>query len=95
MGESNASWTRKPHLHRDTILAAGCIYKRNKSMFFLVKGRCFIYVFFLDMYGNEDGTVPATFQIIYMIGWKPDPSQVKYIFFCSTTVALYYLLRII
>ena len=29
------------------------------------------------MYGNEDGTVPATFQIIYLIGWKPDPSQPK------------------
>ena len=27
------------------------------------------------MYGNPDGTVPATFQVIYMIGWKPDPSQ--------------------
>jgi len=29
------------------------------------------------MYGNQDGTIPATFQIIYMIGWKPDPSQPK------------------
>ncbi|ODM99913.1 NADH dehydrogenase [ubiquinone] 1 alpha subcomplex assembly factor 5 [Orchesella cincta] len=29
----------------------------------------------LEMYGNEDGTIPATFQIIYMIAWKPDPSQ--------------------
>ncbi|KAJ2752714.1 hypothetical protein H4S06_003877 [Coemansia sp. BCRC 34490] len=28
-----------------------------------------------EMHGNEDGSVPATFQIIYMIGWKPDPSQ--------------------
>nr|KAJ3420437.1 hypothetical protein HK105_005672 [Polyrhizophydium stewartii] len=28
-----------------------------------------------SVYGNEDGTIPATFQIIYMIGWKPDPSQ--------------------
>ncbi|KAJ2724410.1 hypothetical protein H4S00_002279 [Coemansia sp. D1744] len=30
-----------------------------------------------ELYQNEDGTVPATFQIIYMIGWKPDPSQPK------------------
>ncbi|KAJ2375642.1 hypothetical protein H4S02_008166 [Coemansia sp. RSA 2611] len=30
-----------------------------------------------EMYGNEDGTIPATFQVIYMIGWKPDPSQPK------------------
>lgn len=31
----------------------------------------------VELYGNEDGTIPATFQIIYMIGWKPDPSQPK------------------
>ncbi|KAF9006693.1 S-adenosyl-L-methionine-dependent methyltransferase [Cyathus striatus] len=29
------------------------------------------------LHGNEDGTVPATFQIIYMIGWKPAPTQPK------------------
>ena len=22
------------------------------------------------MYGNKDGSIPATFQVIYMIGWK-------------------------
>ncbi|KAJ7129262.1 S-adenosyl-L-methionine-dependent methyltransferase [Mycena epipterygia] len=27
------------------------------------------------LHGNEDGSVPATFQIIYMIGWKPAPTQ--------------------
>jgi NADH dehydrogenase [ubiquinone] 1 alpha subcomplex assembly factor 5 len=27
------------------------------------------------IYGMEDGTVPATFQIIYMIGWAPHTSQ--------------------
>ncbi|KAF8638562.1 hypothetical protein AX17_002105 [Amanita inopinata Kibby_2008] len=30
-----------------------------------------------EMHGNDDGTIPATFQIIYMIGWKPAPSQPK------------------
>ncbi|XP_029449422.1 arginine-hydroxylase NDUFAF5, mitochondrial isoform X2 [Rhinatrema bivittatum] len=30
-----------------------------------------------EMYGNSDGSVPATFQIYYMIGWKPHDSQVK------------------
>jgi len=30
-----------------------------------------------EMYGNEDGTVPATFQVIYLLGWKPDGSQVS------------------
>ncbi|KAI8831058.1 S-adenosyl-L-methionine-dependent methyltransferase [Chytriomyces cf. hyalinus JEL632] len=29
------------------------------------------------VYGNPDGSIPATFQILYMIGWKPDPSQPK------------------
>ena len=33
------------------------------------------------MYGNEDGSIPATFEILNMIGWKPHSSQVnlKYI----------------
>ncbi|XP_056264947.1 arginine-hydroxylase NDUFAF5, mitochondrial [Pseudoliparis swirei] len=30
-----------------------------------------------EMYGNEDGAVPATFDILYMIGWKPHESQAK------------------
>lgn len=30
-----------------------------------------------EMYGNEDRSVPATFQILYMIGWKPHDSQAK------------------
>uniref|UniRef100_H3BAF0 Arginine-hydroxylase NDUFAF5, mitochondrial n=1 Tax=Latimeria chalumnae TaxID=7897 RepID=H3BAF0_LATCH len=30
-----------------------------------------------DMYGNDDGSVAATFQILYMIGWKPHESQAK------------------
>ncbi|XP_060687073.1 arginine-hydroxylase NDUFAF5, mitochondrial isoform X2 [Hemiscyllium ocellatum] len=57
MGESNCAWSRKPLLHRDTMLAAAAVYK--------------------EMYGNDDGSVPATFQILYMIGWKPHESQAK------------------
>lgn len=30
-----------------------------------------------EIYGNEDGSIPATFQIFYWIGWKPDKSQPK------------------
>lgn len=30
-----------------------------------------------DRYGNEDGSIPATFCILSFIGWKPDPSQPK------------------
>ncbi|XP_054717824.1 arginine-hydroxylase NDUFAF5, mitochondrial-like [Uloborus diversus] len=32
---------------------------------------------YTEMYGNEDKTVPATFEIIYLIGWKPHKSQSK------------------
>ncbi|CAF0822253.1 unnamed protein product [Adineta steineri] len=28
-----------------------------------------------NMYGNQDGSIPATYRILYFIGWKPDPSQ--------------------
>lgn len=60
MGESSATWTRKSHLHRETMMAAAAIYR--------------------EMYGvSADGDVPegvpATFQVFYAIGWKPDPSQ--------------------
>ncbi|XP_062981565.1 arginine-hydroxylase NDUFAF5, mitochondrial [Elgaria multicarinata webbii] len=57
MGESNCSWSRKPILHRATMLAAAAVYR--------------------EMYGNNDGTVPATFQIYYMIGWKFHESQAR------------------
>ncbi|CAH1175838.1 unnamed protein product [Phaedon cochleariae] len=62
MAESNAALNRSLHLHRDTQFAAGAIYKQ--------------------LYGITDPetgnvTVPATFQIINMLGWKPHPKQPK------------------
>jgi NADH dehydrogenase [ubiquinone] 1 alpha subcomplex assembly factor 5 len=30
-----------------------------------------------SIYGNPDGSIPATFQVIHMIGWKPHESQPK------------------
>ncbi|KAF9690864.1 hypothetical protein EKO04_011087 [Ascochyta lentis] len=30
-----------------------------------------------ELHGNEDGTLPATFRLIYMIGWKHSPEQAK------------------
>jgi NADH dehydrogenase [ubiquinone] 1 alpha subcomplex assembly factor 5 len=30
-----------------------------------------------ELHGNEDGSVPATFRLIYMIGWKSGPNQAK------------------
>jgi NADH dehydrogenase [ubiquinone] 1 alpha subcomplex assembly factor 5 len=29
------------------------------------------------LHGDEDGSLPATFRVIYMIGWKSSPSQPK------------------
>ncbi|KAF2456787.1 S-adenosyl-L-methionine-dependent methyltransferase [Lineolata rhizophorae] len=29
------------------------------------------------LHGNDDGTLPATFRLIYMIGWKEAPQQAK------------------
>ena len=29
------------------------------------------------LHGNEDGSLPATFRLIYMIGWKHSPDQAK------------------
>lgn len=28
-----------------------------------------------EMYGNEDGSLPATFRVIYLIGWKEGVGQ--------------------
>jgi len=30
-----------------------------------------------ELHGNQDGTLPATFRLIYMIGWKPSETQAK------------------
>ncbi|EIW82267.1 S-adenosyl-L-methionine-dependent methyltransferase [Coniophora puteana RWD-64-598 SS2] len=30
-----------------------------------------------EMHGTQEGNIPATFQVIYMIGWKPAPNQPK------------------
>lgn len=30
-----------------------------------------------EMYGNDDGSIPATFRTIYMIGWKEGEGQAK------------------
>ncbi|ETV84125.1 hypothetical protein H257_03435 [Aphanomyces astaci] len=40
------------------------------------------------MFGNEDGSVPVTFQVIYFIGWSPHQSQQKPKARGSATVSL-------
>ena len=44
-----------------------------------------------EMYGNEEeGGVPATFQLLYFIGWKPHPSQVSGSHTHKTFMILFY-----
>ncbi|PPR02664.1 hypothetical protein CVT24_002147 [Panaeolus cyanescens] len=75
MGESNAIIGRRNVIQRDTLVAASAIYNGD-YVYYAVTWFGLTQV--LEMHGNEDGTVPATFQIIYMqIGWKPAPSQPK------------------
>lgn len=63
MAENNAAWKRPLHIQRDSLTAAAAIYQA--------------------MYGQENPhelgstSIPATFQIVYFIGWKPDKSQAK------------------
>ena len=69
MGETNCAWTRPLLLKHSVMNAAAAIYH--------------------EMYGVEQGVepgtgsgggdkvIPATFQLLYFIGWKPHKSQVS------------------
>lgn len=61
MGEGNAVIGRRPYISKDVFMAANEIYK--------------------SVYGKKtqqgQDCIPATFQIIYMIGWSPHESQPK------------------
>lgn len=46
-----------------------------------------------SLHGEEDGSIPATFRFIYMIGWKPSPDQAKPKERGSATVSLKDVLR--
>ncbi|KAF8076709.1 hypothetical protein FPV67DRAFT_1714822 [Lyophyllum atratum] len=75
MGEANAIIGRRHLIHRDTLAAASAIYKG--FVIAVPDGSCANLDLHSEMHGNEDGSVPATFQVVYMIGWKPAPSQPK------------------
>ena len=64
MGESNAVINRRGQLRRDTMLAAGAIYQALHGNAPAAEG------------GEGEG-VPATFQLIFLIGWSPSPTQPK------------------
>ncbi|CAH8433939.1 unnamed protein product [Schistosoma guineensis] len=63
MGESNATVHRPLRLNRDVLFAASAIYNEKFSV------------------PREDEEnercIPATYRLLYFIGWKPDPSQSK------------------
>jgi NADH dehydrogenase [ubiquinone] 1 alpha subcomplex assembly factor 5 len=59
MGESNALANRKPYTSRDVFLAAAASYQA-------IYGRKVLQD------GVERNCIPATFQAIYLIGWKQD-----------------------
>lgn len=40
-----------------------------------VLNECSLNLTVSELYGEEDGTVQATFQVVYMIGWAPHDSQ--------------------
>jgi NADH dehydrogenase [ubiquinone] 1 alpha subcomplex assembly factor 5 len=61
MGESNACINRRHRTALDTFLATACLYD---EMFKLETD-----------YGLEDGSVEASIQVIYAIGWSPHESQ--------------------
>lgn len=57
--------------------AGRSIQCRVSERFPRATNRVCVCVCVAEMYGNEDGSVPATFDILYMIGWKPHHSQVN------------------
>ncbi|ESO11927.1 hypothetical protein HELRODRAFT_96859 [Helobdella robusta] len=64
MAENNCSWSRSLNLNVDTILAASAIYQ-EKYGFTKVENE------------SEVKCIPAQFQIINFIAWKPDKSQLQ------------------
>ena len=71
MGAGNGNIQSRGFAGSDCFLSAASIYQVGAVLTFLS-----ILISFLQaMHGNEQGTIPATFQIIYMIGWRPHPSN--------------------
>ncbi|CAH8431518.1 unnamed protein product [Schistosoma turkestanicum] len=61
MGESNATIHRPLRLNRDVLLAASAIYNEKFSVPREDK--------------ESERCIPATYRLLFFIGWKPDPSQ--------------------
>eukprot|EP00192_Tetraselmis_astigmatica_P024956 CAMPEP_0117695686 /NCGR_PEP_ID=MMETSP0804-20121206/28272_1 /TAXON_ID=1074897 /ORGANISM="Tetraselmis astigmatica, Strain CCMP880" /LENGTH=187 /DNA_ID=CAMNT_0005509775 /DNA_START=306 /DNA_END=869 /DNA_ORIENTATION=+ len=62
MGAGNAVSHRRMGLPRDTALAAAAVYQSMGTA---------------GEEHSEEATITATFQVVYMAGWSPHPSQQK------------------
>ncbi|KAJ2943353.1 hypothetical protein O0L34_g12161 [Tuta absoluta] len=60
LGEANAAYNRPLRIPKDVQFAAAAIYDEMYGK---------------DMPERNSRGVPATFQVINFLGWKPDPSQ--------------------
>ncbi|KAH6832508.1 S-adenosyl-L-methionine-dependent methyltransferases superfamily protein [Perilla frutescens var. hirtella] len=67
----NSAWELIEHLRTigetNALLQRSKILKRHTAL-----ATTAIYE---SMFGAEDGTIPATFQVIFMTGWREHPSQ--------------------
>jgi NADH dehydrogenase [ubiquinone] 1 alpha subcomplex assembly factor 5 len=72
MGETNSLIQRRESLPRDTALASAAVYT---TLFGEQQQHNNNTANNID--DNNDISIPATYQIIYMTGWSPDPSQKK------------------
>jgi len=59
MGESNAATHRRGWLSRETMLAAAAVYQQ----------------LYADELEDGQVVIPATFELVYMIGWAPGAQQ--------------------
>ena len=74
MGETNASVKRQPMLSREALLGAAAVYadlygNPDGSARPLPELRRHHRPL------TTSAQVPATFQVVYLLGWRPDPSQ--------------------
>ncbi|KAJ3033895.1 hypothetical protein HDV00_005664 [Rhizophlyctis rosea] len=83
MGESNAIAARyddKLYFHSygaNAVIAKNLNLAPTRKPYLKRDTLAAASAIYKEVYGDEDGSIPATFNIIYMIGWKPDPSQAK------------------
>ncbi|NWH65685.1 NDUF5 hydroxylase, partial [Geococcyx californianus] len=71
------------------ILCGNCIFSAwNRKPLLHRETMLAAAAIYKEMYGNSDGSVPATFQIYYVIGWKFHESQARPAQRGSATVSL-------